>query len=148
MKVVLVQDVKGLGKKLAIVEVSEGYARNFLIPRKLAKIADNKSISETKSQSDAQKFKKEQEIKSANELKEIIEKITLTFKIKVGEKGKLFGSITEKDISDKLNNEKKIKIDKKKIQLKIPVKALGVYTAELKIYEGIIAKLNINVLEL
>ncbi|MEG0072944.1 MAG: 50S ribosomal protein L9 [Clostridia bacterium] len=147
MKIVLLQDIKGLGKKLQVIEASEGYARNYLIPRKMAKLADNKSVSEAKSKVESEKYKKEQEIKKANEVKSILEKETLEFKIKVGKEGRLFGSITDKEIAERIKETHQIKIDKKKVTVKVPIKSLGVYTAEAKLYEGIVANVKISVIE-
>ena len=148
MKVILNQDVKGIGKKLQTVEVSEGYARNFLIPKKLASVCDAKNMSEAKSKNEAIQFKKNEDIKAANTQKEIIEKKYIEFRHKVGENGKLFGSVTEKEISEEIEKIFGIKIDKKKIKLKDTIKNPGSYTAEIKLYEGIVAKLKINVVKL
>ena len=148
MKVVLNKDIKGIGKKLQIVEVSEGYARNYLLPRKLANIADNKAISEAKTKNDAASFRKEQEIEQANKLKEKLEKSYIKFKHKIGNNGKLFGSITEKDVAEEINNVYNIKIDKKKISIDIPIKELGSYVANVKLYEGIVAKAKVSVVGL
>lgn len=148
MKVILNKDIKGIGKKLQMVEVSEGYARNYLLPRKLASLADNKSINEAKAKNDAASFKKQTEIKEAKELKEKIEKGYIKFKHKIGEGGKLFGSVTEKDVADEIGKVYNIKIDKKKITLKTPIKELGSYTADVKLYEGIIAQVKISVVGL
>lgn len=145
MKVVLNQDVKGLGKKLQIVEVSEGYARNFLLPKKLASIADNKNLNEAKNKKEALDFKKSEELALANKQKSEIEKVYIEFKEKQGSGGKLFGSVTEKEISAKLKEKLGVEINKKKIILKEPIKKLGNYTAELKLYEGVVAKLKIVV---
>ena len=148
MKVVLNKDIKGIGKKLQIVEVSEGYARNYLLPRKLANIAVNKSISEAKAKNDSATFKKEQEIEQANKLKATLEKGYIKFKHKIGEGGKLFGSVTEKDVADEIGKVYNVKIDKKKITLKTPIKELGSYSADVKLYEGIIAQVKISVVGL
>ena len=148
MKVILNQDVKGIGKKLQTVEVSEGYARNFLIPKKLASVCDAKNMSEAKSKNEAIQFKKNEDIKAANTQKEIIEKKYIEFRHKVGENGKLFGSVTENEISEEIEKIFGIKIDKKKIKLKDTIKNPGSYTAEIKLYEGIVAKLKINVVKL
>lgn len=148
MKVVLNQDIKGIGKKLQTVEVSEGYARNYLLPRKLAQVADNKSINEAKNKTEALKFKKETEIKEAKALKEKLEKGYIKFKHKIGSNGKLFGSVTEKDIADEIEKVYGIKVDKKKVSLKIAIKELGSYTAQVKLYESIIANVKIQVVEL
>ena len=145
MKVVLNKDIKGIGKKLQIVDVSEGYARNYLIPKKLANLADNKNVSEAKTKKEAEQFKKATEKQEAVELKAKIEKIFIEFKEKQGVGGKLFGSVTEKEISKKLNQKLNIDINKKKITLKDPIKNVGTYTAEIKLYEGVVAKLKIVV---
>lgn len=145
MKVVLNQDVKGVGKKLQVVEVSEGYARNFLLPKKLAVIADNKSINEAQGKISAQKYKKQTELQQANENKKIIENGFIEFKHKVGEGSKLYGSVTEKDIADKIKEKFNIEISKKKITISDPIKNLGNYTVNVKLYEGVIAKLKITV---
>lgn len=147
MKVVLTENVKGIGKKLDIVNVSEGYARNYLIPRKLAKLADNKSLSEASTKKEAIKFKQDTERDLASKKKEEIEKISLEFKLKTAEGGKLFGSVTSKEIGDKLKEKSGIEIDKKKIILDDTIKTVGTYTAKVKLYEGIIAKLKVIVVE-
>lgn len=148
MKVILNKDIKGIGKKLQMVEVSEGYARNYLLPRKLASIADNKSVNEAKNKNDALLFKKQTEIREAKELKSRLEKGYIKFKHKIGNNGKLFGSITEKDISEEIEKVYGVKVDKKKINLKIAIKELGSYTAEVRLYEGIIAEVKISVVSL
>lgn len=147
MKVVLTENVKNIGKKLDVVDVSEGYARNYLIPRKLAKPADNKSLSEANTKKEAIKFKQDTERDAANKKKEQIEKITLEFKLKTAEGGKLFGSVTSKEIGDKLKEQSGIEIDKKKIVLEDAIKVTGTYTAKVKLYEGIVANLKVKVLE-
>ena len=145
MKVVLMENVKGLGKKLDVVNVSEGYARNYLMPRNLAKIADNKSVSEASTKKAAMQFKQDTQRAGAMKQKEEIEKISLSFSVKAADNGKLFGSITSKEISEKLFETSKISIDKKKIILDEQIKTTGAYTANVKLYEGIIAKLKVNV---
>lgn len=148
MKVVLNQDIKGIGKKLQVVDVSEGYARNYLIPRKMASIADNKNINEAKTKVEAMNFKKMTEKQEAIEIKEKIEKNYLEFKHKVGDNGKLFGSITEKEIADKINSVYGININKKKIIIKNSIKEIGSYEVNVKLYEGVIANVKIAVVRL
>ena len=145
MQVVLNENVKGLGKKLDIVNVSEGYARNYLIPRKLASIANNKTISESDTKKEAIQFKKNTEREKALSEKEKIEKVILDFRLKTAENGKLFGSVTAKEISEKLMNVSGIEIDKKKITVEA-IKVTGTYTAKVKWYEGIIANLRLRVI--
>ena len=148
MKVVLNQDVKGLGKKLQIVEVNEGYARNFLFPRKLAVIADNKNISEANTKNAAIAYKNKTEFDAAVEIKNKIEKSFIEFRHKVGEGSKLFGSVTEKEIADEVNKKFNINVSKKKVVIETPIKNLGTYTVNIKLYEGVIADLKIVVVAL
>ncbi len=145
MKVVLNQDIKGVGKKLQVVEVSEGYARNFLLPKKLAVVADNKNLNEVQGKIDSQKFKKKTELEQANEYKKIIENGFVEFKNKVGKDGKLYGSVTEQNIAEQVKSKFNIEINKKKITLDEPIKSLGSYIANVKLYEGVVAKLKISV---
>jgi large subunit ribosomal protein L9 len=148
MKPILNQDIKGTGKKFQTVEVSEGYARNFLLPKKLANILDNKNSNEATNKLQSLKFKKDTELEKANDDKRKIEKKYIEFKHKVGENGKLFGSVTEKEISIEIKNEFDIKVDKKKITLQDSIKELGTYIANVKLYEGVVAKLKINVVRM
>lgn len=148
MKVVLNKDVKNIGKKLQIVEVSEGYARNYLIPRGLASIASSKNVNEAKTKNDALNYKKKVEYEEAIKEKEILESSFIEFKHKVGEGSKLFGSITEKDIADEINNKFHLNINKKKIVIKTPIKNLGNYTVSIKLYEAVIANLKVVVVRL
>ena len=146
MKVIFLQHVIHVAKAGEIKEVSSGYAANFLFPQKLAVLVDNKSANEAKTKIESANFKKQTELEKAKEIKAKIEEISIEFKNKTGENGKLFGSITEKDIADELNKKYNIDINKKKIILKDHIKLLGSYTASVKIHEGIIAKLKINVI--
>ena len=148
MKVVLNKDVKNIGKKLQIVEVSEGYARNYLIPRGLASIASSKNVNEAKTKNDALNYKKKVEYEEAIKEKEILESSFIEFKHKVGEGSNLFGSITEKDIADEINNKFHLNINKKKIVIKTPIKNLGNYTVSIKLYEAVIANLKVVVVRL
>ncbi len=148
MKVVLLQDVKGIGKRNQVLDLSESYARNCLISKKLAKVADNKTLSELKSKMESEKFNKQKEKEKAIELKKELEEKTLQFKLKAGAGGKVFGSVTEKDIATKIENELKIKVDKKKIEFAKNLKSLGVYTAKIKLYDDVVAEVKVNVTEL
>ena len=144
MKVVLLKDVKGTGKKGEIKEVSDGFAKNFLFKNGSAKIADNSAISENKIKGDAAKFHKQQEILAAKELAKRIEGKTVYFKIKGGSNGKTFGSVTSKEISDELAKIG-INLDKKKIELKDAIKNSGSFIAVAKVYPEITAKFNVVV---
>lgn len=145
MKVVLNQDVKNIGKKHQVVEVSEGYARNFLLPKKMAVVADNKSVNEANTKVEAIKFKKQTDLEEAKKTKEKIEKTYIEFKHKIGDGGRLFGSVTEKEIAEELNKKHGLDINKKKITLVEPIKNVGSYTAKIKLYEGVVANLKIAV---
>lgn len=146
MKVILTQDIKGVGKKDEIINANDGYARNFLFPKKLAVEANTKNMSALKGRQDSANFKKEQEKEQANRIKEKISKIMLKIKVKAGENGKIFGSITSKEIAVELKKQHEIEIDKKKINLKEPIKELGTFTVDVKLYEGIIGKLKIDII--
>ncbi len=147
MKVVLLKDVKGTGKKGEIKEVADGYASNYLFKNNLAKRADNSALNENMGQKSAQNFHKQEEIKSAKALAGEIEGKVVSLKIKCGANGKMFGSVTSKEIADALN-EIGITIDKKKIELKEPIKMLGVYKVTAKIYPEISATFSVDVLPL
>ena len=146
MKVILTEDVKGVGKKDEIINANDGYARNFLFPKKIAVEANAKNMSLLQGRKDSANFKKEKEMEYANSLKEKLSKIMLTVKVKAGENGKIFGSITSKEICVELKKQKNIEIDKKKVNLKEPIKELGTFTIDIKLYEGIIGKLKINII--
>lgn len=147
MKVILIQDVKAQGKKGDVIEVSDGYAINFLLKRKLAIEANSKNLSELKSQNEARQFKIETERKAAMELGDKLKNITVKIQAKSGEGDKLFGAVTSKEIADILQKEHNIEIDKRKIILKNPIKAFGEYTAEVKLYEKISADLKVLVIK-
>lgn len=145
MKVILLQDVKGTGKKNELVNVSDGYARNFLFTKKLAVEATTDNMQKLKEFNASQDLKKQKEIANAKELAEKIEKITLHIKVKAGETGKIFGGVTSAQIVEELKKQNGIDVDKKKVQLEETIKVLGAYTVNLKLYEGISAKLKIYV---
>lgn len=144
MKVVLLKDVKGTGKKGEIKEVADGFAKNFLFKNGAARVADNSAMSENKIQKDAKDFHKQQEILAAKELAKKLEGKSVILKIKCGENGKTFGSISSKEIADELDKIG-IKLDKKKIELKEPIKAVGAYSVTARIYPEISAKFSVVV---
>ena len=146
MKVILTQDIKGVGKKDEIINANDGYARNFLLPRKMAVEANAQNLSLLQGRKDSANFKKEQEKENAIQIGQKLQKIMLTMKVKAGENGKIFGSITSKEIAQELKNQHQIEIDKKKILLKDSIKELGAFQIEIKLYEGIIGKLKINII--
>ena len=145
MKVVLLKDVKGTGKKGEIKEVADGYASNFLFKNGLAKRANNSALSENAIQKSAMAFHKQEEIKAAKELAKTLQGKTVTLKIKCGENGKMFGSVTSKEIAEELEKIN-IKLDKKKIDLKEPIKLIGIYKVTAKVYPEISATFNVEVL--
>lgn len=144
MKVILKQDVKGLGKKEDMVNVSDGYARNFLFPRGLAAEASASNINVMNTKKEAEKSKKDRELAHARELAAKVGETTVVIKSKAGENGKLFGSITSKDISDRLKADFNLDIDKKKIVLPDTIKSLGTIEVEVKLYPEVSAKLTVK----
>lgn len=144
MKVVLLQDVKSLGKKGELVNTSDGYARNFLFPKKLAMEANSQAMSELKNRESAQKHKIDMEIAAAKDTAAKLEGKTLKLVAKAGSNGKLFGSVTSKDISELIQKEFNIEIDKKKIVAE-DIKTYGVFPVEVKLYNGISASLFVSV---
>ncbi|MBE6764834.1 MAG: 50S ribosomal protein L9 [Ruminococcaceae bacterium] len=147
MKVVLLQDVKGTGKKDEIVNVSDGYGRNFLLPRKLAKEANAQSINDIKNKERAEQYRIEQEKKAATELAKKLEGTTIKLFAKAGQSGKLFGSVTSKEIADEVSKLAGVQIDKRKITLDGDIKTFGTYQSEVKLYTGISAKFYVLVSE-
>ena len=147
MKVVLLADVKGQGKKNDIIDVSDGYARNFLLPKKLAIPADAKVMSEARSKEESKQFRLNEEKKAAKALAEKIETIKVTITASSGADGRLYGSVTSKDIAERLMAEHKIEIDKRKLSLSENIKAYGTYNVEVKVYPEITATLKVTVTE-
>lgn len=147
MKVILLQDIKNVGKKDEIINSSDGYARNYLFPKKLAVEATKDNLNQLKARQDTAKRKKEQEKEEAKQLAEKLKKITLSIQVKAGENGKIFGGVTAKEIAENLKEQQNIEIDKKKIIVKETIKALGNYSVEIKLYEGISANLAVSVRE-
>ncbi|MGM9644652.1 MAG: 50S ribosomal protein L9 [Eubacteriales bacterium] len=147
MKVLLLADVKGQGKKDQIVEVSDGYARNFLFPKKLAVVADAKVMSETKSKEEAKQFRLKEEKAAAKALADKLGTLTVKITASSGGDGRLYGSITSKDIAEKLKEQHKIEIEKRKLVLSENIKSYGTYEVEVKVYPEISAKLKVTVSE-
>jgi len=145
MKVILLKDVKGTGKKGDVIEASDGHARNFLIPRKLAKAATDGNVKEQKHIKVKEDERKANELAKAKELAAKISELTVEIKSKSGEGGRLFGSITSKDVADALNKQHKIKIDKKKLVMDGAIKELGVKEISVKVFPKVAGKLKVNV---
>lgn len=146
MKVVLLEDVKGTGKKDELVNVSDGYARNYLLPRKLAVVADAKVMNELKTKNEAKEHKKAQEIEAAKQLAASIDNKDIYVEAKAGSSGRLFGAITSKEVADVINEQFNVNVDKKKVEMD-DVKQLGVYTALVKLAGGISATIRVNVVQ-
>ena len=146
MKVILKSDIKGVGKKDEVINTSDGYARNFLLPKNLAVEANSENMSKLKSKQDANAYKKGQEKEEAKKTADKLSKILLKVPVKSGENGKIFGGVSAKEISELLKSEYKIDIDKKKIEVKETIKTLGTRTITIKLYEGIVGSLKIDVI--
>ena len=145
MKVILKADMKGVGKKNEVINASDGYARNFLFPKNLAVEANAENMSKLQAQKDSTQFRKDTEKEDAKKVAEKLTKIMVKIQVKAGENGKIFGGVSAKDIAENLENQRGIKIDKKKIDLKETIKTLGVHSIDVKLYEGVPGKIKINV---
>lgn len=146
MKVILKQDVKGLGKKDDIVEASDGYAKNYLIPRKVAIEATAGNVNEAKNKQKAAADKKKRELDQAKELAAKLDNKTVEIKAKAGENGKLFGAVAAKDIADSIKEQYGIEIDKKKIILHDPIKSTGEHTVEIRVYAGVLFNVIVKII--
>lgn len=146
MKVILLNDIKGVGKKDQVIEASDGYARNYLFPKKLALEANSENMSKLKARQDSSKFKKDTEKKEAEETANKLKGIMLKIKVKAGENGKIFGGVTSKEISEGLKRDYNIDIDKKKIILNETVKTLGTIVVDIKLFEGVMGKLKVDII--
>ena len=147
MKVILTQDVKAQGKKGQMIEVSDGYGRNYLRARGLAVPADNKAINELKNREASQKHKIEVEKQQARDIAAKLEGILVKFAVAAGADGRLYGSVTSKDIAEELEKNHGVSIDKRKILLEDPLKAFGSYSVEVKLYSEIMGKINVVITE-
>ena len=146
MRVILKADIKGVGKKDEVINASDGYARNFLFPKGLAVEANNENMSKLKAKKESAKFQKNQEKEEALKIADKLSKILLKVKVKSGENGKIFGGVSSKEIAHELEKEYKIIVDKKKIDLKETIKTLGTQTIEIKLFEGVIGKLKVDII--
>lgn len=146
MKVVLLADVKGHGKKGELCNVSDGYARNFLFPKKLAVEADNAALNELKNREEAKAHHKQEEINAAKATADILNGKSVEIKAKAGTAGRLFGSVTSKEIAAEIKKSLGVEIDRKKMSV-ADIKNFGEYTAEIKLYQGITAKITVKVTE-
>ena len=147
MKVILLADVKGQGKKNDVIEVSDGYGKNFLIPRKLAKVADAQSLNDVKVKEEARLYRIATEKKEAQALAEKLKTLQVKIPASGGGDGRLYGSITSKDITDRLQADHGITIDKRKLVMNDPIKSYGKYEVEAKLYTEVTGKIFVLVCE-
>lgn len=147
MKVILTQDVKAQGKKGDLINVSDGYARNFLFPKGLAKEASKQALNELEGKRGAEQYHKNQEEEKAKRIADRMKEITVNMKAKAGAGGKLFGSITSKDVAEALKAQHNIDVDKRKLDLKDGIKACGVTEVKVHLYAGVTGTFKVNVTE-
>ncbi len=147
MKVILLQDVKALGKKGEVVNVSDGYARNMLLPKKLGVVADAKNMNDLKLQKAHEEKIAAENLQAAKDFAELISKSTVEIKLKVGEGGRVFGSVSAKEIADAAKDQLKLDIDKKKLQMSGTIKTLGVTEVSVKLHPKVTAQLKVHVSE-
>jgi large subunit ribosomal protein L9 len=148
VKLILIADVASLGKKGDVVDVAEGYARNFLLPRKLAMEADRGALAQLGSQKKAQERRDAQTLADAQALAERLKAAKLAVKAKAGGNGKLFGAVTNADVATAIAESLAVTIDKHKIELKSQIKALGSYPVEIKLHKNVVAKTTVDVVSL
>ncbi len=145
MKVILTQDIKGQGKKGQLVEVSDGYARNFLFPRGLAKEANATNLNVMHGQQEAEAYRKQMALDEANQMAEKLKTLSVLIKAKAGENGKHFGSVTSKEVTEELLKQHHIKLDKKKLTLPDGIKSLGTTDVEVKLHPGVTGIIKVKV---
>ncbi len=145
MIVILIKDVKGLGKAGELVKVSDGHARNLLFPKGMAKEATEGNVRDLEKAKAINEEKRQKELADAKVLAEKINAAEVSIKTKGGEGGRLFGSITSKDIADAMEQQLKLNIDKKKIVLENPIKNTGQFTVDIKVYSEVVGKLKVNI---
>ncbi|MCI9361117.1 MAG: 50S ribosomal protein L9 [Hungatella sp.] len=147
MEVVLLEDVKSLGKKGQVVKVNEGYARNFILPKKLGVEATTKNLNDLKLKKANEEKVAAQQLAAAKELAEELEKASVTLAIKAGDNGKAFGSVSSKEIAKAIEEQLNLDIDKKKLVLPDPLKTFGTHEVPIKLHKDVTAKLAVKVVE-
>jgi len=147
VKVILLQDVAGTGKKGAVVDVAEGYARNYLLPRKLAKEASSGSLKALATEREAANAREQRLANEARKTADRIKNVMVVIPAKAGEGGRLFGSVTTQDVADALWKQYRVKIDKKRIELEENIKTLGLHFAQVRLYHDISAEIRVHVVE-
>ena len=146
MKVILKENIKGVGKKDEVINASDGYARNFLFPKNLAVEANAENMSKLKAKQNSNAFKKSQEKEEAQRIADKLSKILLKIKVKAGANGKIFGGVSSKEIAENLEKQYQIKVDKKKIDLKDAIKTLGTFNIDIKLFDGVVGKIKIDII--
>lgn len=146
MKVILLDNIKGVGRKDDVIEANDGYARNFLIPKKLAIPANAENMSKLKGKQDSKAHQKDVDKKAAEDMKEKLSKIILKIKVKAGGNGKIFGGVTSKEVSEQLKAQYNYDVDKKKIEIKETIKNIGMFTIKVKLFEGVVGELKIDII--
>ena len=147
MKVILLDNIKGVGKKDEVINASDGYARNFLFPKKLAVEANAENMSKLKNKQDSQQHKRDVEKEKAEDIAKKMNDIVVVVKGKAGDNGRIFGGVTSKEISENLKQQFKIDVDKKKIILNETIKNLGTFNISVKLFEGVTGDLKVKVVE-
>ncbi|AMJ42190.1 50S ribosomal protein L9 [Anaerotignum propionicum] len=147
MKVILLQDVKSVGKKGELVNASEGYAKNFLFPKKLAVEATKSNLNDFELKQKSEEKRKQEELESAQKIAENLKDQVVTIKVKTGGNGKLFGSVTNKEVADAIVEQTKQDIDKKKVSIGDPIKMVGERTATIKLHPKVTAEVTIKIVE-
>lgn len=145
MKVILKQDIKGVGKKDEVINAADGYAKNYLFPKNLAVPADTGNMNNLKAKKDSESFRRGEDLKASQALAEKMKDMTIEFKVKAGENGRLFGAITSKEIAETLKKDYNIIVDKKKVILPESIKVAGITKVDIKLNEGVVAKLSVKV---
>ncbi len=147
MKVILLEDVKSVGKKGELVNASDGYAKNFLFPKKLAVEATKSNLNEFELKQKAEAKRKQQELEQAQQMAKELENKVVTVKVKTGENGKLFGSVTNKEVAEEIVKQTGLSIDKKKVSIGDPIKMVGERTAVIKLHPKVAAEITIKIVE-
>ncbi len=147
MKVILLQDIKGVGKKDQVINANDGYARNYLFPKKLAVEANVGNLTNLKSKQDSNQYRKDLQKEEAIKIADKLKGLNVQIKVKAGENGKIFGGVTSKEIAENLKAQHGIEIEKKKIILTETIKTLGTVNVDIKLYEGVTAKLKVQVVD-
>lgn len=145
MKVILKQDIKGVGKKDQVINAADGYARNFLFPKNLAVPADTGNINNLKAKNESVEYRKGEDLKEAKKIAEKMKTITVKISVKAGENGRLFGAVTAKEIAEALKKDYGIEVDKKKVLLQESIKVAGATKVDIKLNEGVVASVQVMV---